>query len=97
MKMLFSFRPWASTFSRARASASVQSLPALISCASEVLADPVPDRRPGAGAPPRRFQVNRVDADGAEEAKVPRVELVDGDLVLDVHQATGRLRWFWPP
>ncbi len=31
MKMLFSFRPWASTFSRAWVSASVQSLPALIS------------------------------------------------------------------
>ena len=51
----------------------------------------------GGGGSPAQVQVDGVDADGAEEAKVPRVELVDGDLVLDVHQATGRSRWFWPP
>ena len=51
----------------------------------------------GGGCSSAQVQVDGVHADGAEEPQVSVVELVDGDLVLDVHQATGRLRWFCPP
>ena len=87
MKILFSFMPCASTFSRACANASVQSLPAFKSCASDVFAEPVPPRRPATDAPPRNSRWIESTPIARKKLRCSSSRFADGNLVLDIHQS----------